>query len=254
MEPTSYGSALLRRSIAAFDELRQGIKDIEYLSDPTVGDLRLGCPESIAAGFLQPIIERFATSYPRVVLDVDTVNAASFSPKLRERTLDLMLTRGGWPLDAPTLDEDFILETLFNDNLVVAVGSGNPLARRRKLSWADLADQPWVLTDWNYRLVVEAFNAHGMKPPPVHMKTLSVHLRAHMAATRNCVTTIPRSVLLLHGEHLRLKTLPVELPSRSWPIMAVTVRNRMLNPIVERFLEDARSVSRSLSHSTSGRR
>src|SRR4051794_13783528 len=83
VEPTSYGSALLRRSIAAFDELRQGIKDIEYLSDPSVGELRIGCPESIAAGFLQPIIARFATRYPRVVLDVDTVNAASFSPKLR---------------------------------------------------------------------------------------------------------------------------------------------------------------------------
>jgi DNA-binding transcriptional LysR family regulator len=254
VEPTSYGSALLKRSIAAFDELRQGIRDIEYLSDPTVGELRIGCPESIAAGFLQPIVARFSTSCPRVVLDVDTVNSASFAPKLRERTLDLMLTRGGWPLDRPALDEDFVLETLFNDSLVVAVGCSNPLARRRKLNWAELADQPWVLTDFNYRLVVEAFNAHGLKPPPVQMKTLSVHLRAHMAATRNCVTTIPRSVLLLHGEDLGLKALPVELPSRSWPIMAVTVRNRMLSPIVERFLDDARAVSRSLLGSTSGRR
>jgi DNA-binding transcriptional LysR family regulator len=247
VEPTSYGSALLRRIIAAFDELRQGIKDIEYLSDPSAGELRIGCPESIAAGFLQPIIARFANSHPRVILDVDTVNAASFPPKLRERTLDLMLTRGGWPLDQPALGEDFILETLFNDNLVVAVGCGNPLARRRKLSWAELADQPWVLTDWNYRLVAEAFNDNGLKPPRAHMKTLSVHLRAHMAATRNCVTTIPRSVLLLHGESLKLKMLPIELPSRSWPIIAVTVRNRMLSPIAERFLEDARAISRSLS-------
>jgi DNA-binding transcriptional LysR family regulator len=247
VEPTSYGSALLSRSIAAFDELRQGIRDIEFLSDPTIGELRIGCPESIAAGFLQPIIAQFAKSYPRVVLDVDTVNTASFSPKLRERTFDLVLTRGGWPLDEPALVEDFVLETLFDDNLVVAVGCGNPLARRRRLSWEELADQPWVLTNWNYRLVVEAFNAHGLKPPTVHMKTLSVHLRANMAATRKCITTLPRSVLLLHGKHLRLKVLPVELPSRSWPIVAVTVRNRTLSPIVERFLEHARAVSQSLS-------
>lgn len=254
VEPTVYGSALLRRSIAAFDELRQGIKDIEYLSDPTVGELRIGCPESIAAGFLQPIIARFTASHPRVVLDVDTVNAASFSPQLRDRALDLVLTRGGWPLDSPDLGEDFILETLFNDNLVVAVGSGNPLARRRKLSWAELGDQPWILTDWNYQLVVEAFDAHGLKPPPVHIRTLSVHLRAHLAATRKFVTTFPSSVLLLQGEYLRLKALPVELPSRSWPILAVTVRNRMPGPLVERFLEDARAVSRSLASPASRRR
>src|ERR1700682_1109955 len=30
-EPTEFGRALLKRSIAAFDELRQGIKDIEFL-------------------------------------------------------------------------------------------------------------------------------------------------------------------------------------------------------------------------------
>ena len=34
VEPTSYGQALLKRGLAAFDELRQGVKDIEFLADP----------------------------------------------------------------------------------------------------------------------------------------------------------------------------------------------------------------------------
>ena len=34
VETTAYGRALLPRSMGAFDELRQGIKDIETLSDP----------------------------------------------------------------------------------------------------------------------------------------------------------------------------------------------------------------------------
>ena len=38
VEPTAYGRALLGRSLVAFDELRQGIKDIEFLSDPTAGE------------------------------------------------------------------------------------------------------------------------------------------------------------------------------------------------------------------------
>ena len=45
IEPTIYASALLKRSRIAFDELKQGIKDIEFLADPTVGELRVGCPE-----------------------------------------------------------------------------------------------------------------------------------------------------------------------------------------------------------------
>lgn len=50
--PTPYGRALLRRGMAAFDELRQGIKDLESLDDPTVGEVRIGCPEAIASGLL----------------------------------------------------------------------------------------------------------------------------------------------------------------------------------------------------------
>jgi DNA-binding transcriptional LysR family regulator len=79
------------------------------------------------------------------------------------------------------------------------------------------------------------------------MKTLSVHLRAEMAATGRFVTTFPRSVLMLHAERLRLKVLPVDLQSRSWPILAVSLKNRTLSPAVERFLECARSVGQQLS-------
>ena len=39
VEPTMYGSALLKRSIAVFDELKQSVKDIEYLADPTTGEI-----------------------------------------------------------------------------------------------------------------------------------------------------------------------------------------------------------------------
>ena len=46
VEPTIYADALLKRGHVVFDELRQGIKDIEFLSDPTLGELRTGYPES----------------------------------------------------------------------------------------------------------------------------------------------------------------------------------------------------------------
>src|SRR5258708_17388590 len=45
---TPYGEALLARDRAAFDQLRQGISDIEFLADPDAGELRIGCPEWLA--------------------------------------------------------------------------------------------------------------------------------------------------------------------------------------------------------------
>ena len=48
VEPTRYCHALLKRTLVVFDELKQCIKDIEHLSDPTAGEIRVASPLAIA--------------------------------------------------------------------------------------------------------------------------------------------------------------------------------------------------------------
>src|SRR5215470_9421261 len=52
VELTTYGRALLKCGTTVFDEMRQGLKQIEYLADPTSGELRIGCPEISMAGLM----------------------------------------------------------------------------------------------------------------------------------------------------------------------------------------------------------
>src|SRR5258705_7103438 len=92
VEPTMYGGALLRRSAAVFDELKQGIRDIEFLADPTAGELKIGCPEAIAA-ILPPILESFSRQYPDVILDVQDEEFDRSATKLRDRSLDFVVQR-----------------------------------------------------------------------------------------------------------------------------------------------------------------
>jgi DNA-binding transcriptional LysR family regulator len=250
VEATAYGAALDRRSLAAFDELRQSIRDIEFLSDPGVGELRIGCPESISAAILQPVVEQFTEQHPRVVLDVDTVNTLSFAQKLRERKLDVVLARGGWPLEDPRLVTDMKVDTLFDDELVIAAAQKSRWARRRRIDIAELRDERWILTAddvWNYRVIAEAFRRRGIEAPKVSMKTISVHLRANMAATGQFITTFPRSILHFHAKRFALKQLPVDLPDRDWPIKIATLKNRTLSPVVERFIACAQAVAKSLA-------
>src|SRR5450755_4778866 len=48
VEPTASGRALLNRGRAAFDELKQGVNEIEFLNDPTAGELRTGASPVLA--------------------------------------------------------------------------------------------------------------------------------------------------------------------------------------------------------------
>jgi DNA-binding transcriptional LysR family regulator len=63
--PTVYGKALLKGSTAVFDELKQTVRDIEFLSDPTTGEIRIARPVAIASTIIPHVIERFALKYPR---------------------------------------------------------------------------------------------------------------------------------------------------------------------------------------------
>ncbi len=115
--PTVYADALIRRGRAAFDELRLGVKDIEFLADPTAGEVRIGCSESISAGILPPIIERLSSQHPRMIFEVSPWNAFRLEfPELHERTADVVFSI----LSPPLLDqisEDLGAEVLFDDRI-----------------------------------------------------------------------------------------------------------------------------------------
>jgi DNA-binding transcriptional LysR family regulator len=244
---TPYGEALLKCGQAAFDELRQGIRAIEFLADPTAGELKIGCPDSIIATILPPIVEHFSRQHPRVVLHVDNVpSPAVRSPGLRDRKYDLILARFVMPLPDDHSTHDLNEEFLFDDPLIVAAGMHTRWARRRQIDLAELIDAPWILPapgTWTYSRMAEAFQAHGLDMPKASLVTIAWPLVAHFLANGQFITACARSVAHLSG----LKELPIDMPMQPWPVLMVTLKNRTLSPVVERFMASAREVAKSVT-------
>src|SRR5437763_158604 len=93
VEPTAYGRALMHRSVIAFEELRQGIKDIEHLSDPTAGEVRIGSTDALAASFVSAVIDRLSRRYPGISFHVVTGTARLLRRELANRGVDLLILR-----------------------------------------------------------------------------------------------------------------------------------------------------------------
>jgi DNA-binding transcriptional LysR family regulator len=246
VEITIYGRALLRRSIAAFDELKQGVRDIEFLSDPTGGELRIGCGLTLSASILPPIIDRFSHQYPRVVLRVNLVPPPTRDlAGLRDREHDLILGRWVMPRPQEPLGDDLNVETLFDDPLVVATAAESRWANRRKIDLAELLDEPWILTPpntWNYMGLAEAFQERGLAMPKISVIAASVHVSTHLLTNGHFITAQAKSL----AERYSLKVLPVKLPVRQWPVVIVTLKNRTLSPVVECFVEHVREFTRPM--------
>src|SRR5262245_33858648 len=74
IEPTVYGDALLKRSVAVFDELKQSIRDIKFLSDATTGEVRIGSLEGPWFTLLPEVIRHFSQQYPRIQVHTDLID------------------------------------------------------------------------------------------------------------------------------------------------------------------------------------
>jgi DNA-binding transcriptional LysR family regulator len=243
--PTAYGRALQHRGQAAFDELRQGIRDIEFLADPTVGELRISCPETLTAGYLPAVIDKLANKYPRIVFRVIQSNTGSQFRDLRERSVDLALARLTKPLD----DDDFDAKPLFDDQVFIVGSASHALARRRKVKFSELANEPWIgLPPDNDAgsFIAEAFEASGVELPKPTVVTFSQHLRFHLLAKGRYLTALPASVLRFNADHFSLKSLSVDLPFRPRPVAIVTLKNRLLSPVATMFVDYAVEVAKTL--------
>jgi DNA-binding transcriptional LysR family regulator len=237
IEPTIYGSALATRGRAIFDELKKGVEELAFLADPTVGDLRIGSTESLAAGFLPAVIENFSREQPRVRLDVaQAVMNTQHYRDLRERNIDLLLGR----IPTQFAEDDLDVENVYDDRIAVVASRRSKWARLRRLTLADLAEERWVLPPADTMagvLAAEWFRADGIEMPHGCITTLSIHLCCRLAATAQFVTTLPISVLRTADYDRILKVLPIKLPPQRRPVGVVTLKNRMLSPVGKRFID-----------------
>jgi DNA-binding transcriptional LysR family regulator len=245
IEPTIYADALLKRSIAVFDELKQSVTDVESLADPTIGELRVGCPEIFIATLLVPIIEQFSSKYPKVTVHVqDVPQPAIRHPGLRERAYDLVI--GGHHPRAPgdhSLD-DLDMHYIVEDQMIIAAGMHSRWASRRKIDLAELVDEPWMLppaASANYSRIADACQQRGIAIPTPRLVGFSMYIVNRFVGNGPFLAVYPRTVAL----YLGLKVLPVELPERPLRIAIATLKNRTLSPVVERFIACAYEATKS---------
>jgi DNA-binding transcriptional LysR family regulator len=148
-----------------------------------------------------------------------------------------------------SLAEDLVnVEALLQDPHVVVAGAQNPLARRRRISLAQLADEPWALpmADQPYGSVVnEVFRAHGLTVPPTVVGS-TLPLRTALLMTGRFLSMVPRVVMQFPPKNRLLRILPVNLPGTERPLALLTLKNRTLNPLAQLFADHAREAAKRL--------
>jgi len=247
VEPTLYGRALLKSGVAVFDDLRQGIREIEFLADPTAGELRIGSTEPLVPGLVAVVLDRLSRRYPRITFHVTQADFDTLQYReLRGRNIDFVIGR----VHRSVAEEDMEVDVLFHDQLYVTVGTNNRWLRRRGTKLAELINEPWTLPPYDSQigsLMAEAFQSSGLPPPRLSVVCFSIQMHNALLATGRFLSMLSGSMLRFSGKHLSIKALPIELPIKPRPVGIITLKNRTVSPVAQLFIDCAREVAKPLA-------
>lgn len=244
VELTPYGQQVLKSGVAVFDELRRGVERLSFCQTLGSGELRVGCTEPLAAGFVGTIIARMARWFPSASFKVVSADALT-ERELRRRNVDLVVT----PTERMALTQELAVEILFDDRQVVMASAKSKWAHRRTCSLDDLMKERWFAPPAGSPVgsyIADCFRAAGHEPPHSQVTSFSVPLCLRMVEQEGYLAMLPISVLA-EGAHWTLRMLRVDIPHVPRPTGIVTIRNRTLGPLAGEFVTTARSFAKSLT-------
>jgi len=250
VEPTLYGRALLKRSLAIFDDVRTGIEEIRFLADPIAGELRIGSTEPLLAGLVTATMERIWQRHPRIALRALQADSVTLINRdLPERRIELAVI----PVTSLPLRNELDATLLYRDSWHIVAGADSPWARRKKIDLAELKNEFWCATPLDTpigSLLIDAFRAKGLEPPRLAVSSVMSPpvVAGLLEKNSRFVAVIADSLLnFFYANRFAIKRLPIKLQSPSFGVATVTLKGRTVSPVAQLFTAEAQRVGTQLT-------
>ncbi|OGA37214.1 MAG: hypothetical protein A3G24_00340 [Betaproteobacteria bacterium RIFCSPLOWO2_12_FULL_62_13] len=158
---TPSGETLREYAQQALNAINSATAAISELEGLARGTLTIGVFESFSGSLLPPLLAQFSKLYPGVHVTVRQLLTGQLEEQLDKGNLDLGIAY------SPPATDNVMAEKLFDEPLVLVVGSKHPLARKRSIQMAALDGKPLMLLTAEFpsrRLLESRFSSAGAKP------------------------------------------------------------------------------------------
>ena len=174
--------ARARQVFAVLDDARAEIAD-----DGRSGRIRVGAIPTIAPYYLPEILRRFSLAYPAATLIVQEATTDALLKGCAQGDLDLAIV--ALPVSARYLE----VEALFDEELLLVLPPGHPLAARERITLGDVEPLPFVLLDEAHCLAgtIVAFCRQRAFQPVAVERTSQLAMVQELVALAHGVSMIP---------------------------------------------------------------
>lgn len=219
-----------REILAVVDGLDARLRE---LREEVSGDLRLAAVLSVGLHELPPFTRQFAGLYPQVKIHTDYLRSAEVYAAVLSGEVDAGLVA------YPAARRGLQAEVLWRDRLVLVCSPSHRLARRSRVSLAELSGEKFIAfaTDLPTRKAVDrAFRSAGVAMRP-EREFDNIETVKRTVEIDGAVSILPETTLV--NERRAGSLIPVEIASNEmWrPVGVITRRNRAASAALRRFLE-----------------
>jgi DNA-binding transcriptional LysR family regulator len=207
---TSAGTALLKHAEHLSRILTVAKEEITDLRELRAGRLSIGAAHSIANYVLPGLIEAYRAGYPKVDLSIHSAWSVEITGRIMTYDLDLGLLRLLSP--KPQGVQQLTLVPLETTDLVFVTSPNNRLVGRKKITWADLKEAPWILNHNGcvYRSHIESRLKERGQALKVGVEVMGLELQKKLTQLGLGVSLLPRNLVTTELRQGSLKALNVE--------------------------------------------
>ncbi|WP_020647859.1 LysR family transcriptional regulator [Solimonas variicoloris] len=211
------GVALTDAGQAFADDARRILREVDgacerarRVASGELGRIRVGMINSAPFHPLIPqVIREFRRRYPNVAFSLEERTTPGLVAAVRNETVDVAFVR---PIHGSS--EGLGMETVVDEDLMVALPSGHPLARRRHIPLLALSIEPFVLFSRTvgaglHDEIVSACRKAGFSPRVVQ-EASQVTSIVNLVASGLGVSIVPASMQHMHTEGVVFR--PIQRP------------------------------------------
>ena len=243
--PTAFGETIVRFARSTIAEFERTTDELAALASGAKGRTTVGSMVVATPVLLARAVARLKDRAPGTTVMIEEGDLASLVPRLRAGELDLVVGR----LEPAHAAPDLEAEPLYNEPMVVVAGPEHALARKPRVSWGDLAAQPWVVPPpWASmrRKLGEAFQGRRLDMPTDLVEAVSFLAIVSLVRERPAVAFLARSVARAFARERMVSVLAIGFRQPMPPVGLIRLRGGRRPPSAEQLVDSLRRVAREI--------
>ena len=230
VELTSFGESFLPRAQSVVDAfIRLTLK--ESRPEAMEGKVYIGIPPITAATSFGTVLGEFKKSHPLIQIVLIEQGPGPLAQMLKKGLLDFGVFK---PMDR----KNFNVIQFEQDVQQILVSCQSPLGDRNWLDYSDLAEEPLILYNQDYRLhdkILAGFQARGIQPR-ILMETSQTDLMTMLVESGNGTAFLPKKLCSrIQRMNPGVKAIDFGNPPLTMNLSLVSRKGTVLSPAAEEF-------------------